>query len=349
MRSMPHNGAMRRSLAILAFAASIAASSPAWADTAEATKAFEEGRRLRDQRDFEKAAAAFERSVAAERSIGGYYNLAFSYEQLGRTRDALDAYRASAAIAKEKNDPREKEANEAVTKLLETHNYVTLQTADDVATTAGLRIVVDGEVVPAKQYKGEVFRSGSQHEILVTAPGRREVRLQAGNKQAVPIVLGESAREMTAPPPVPPSTEPTGVGWGWQQWTGVGVGVAGLATIGVGVVLTLAHASEQSDLESSFPAACRETPDDPARCTPELRSQVVQTNQKIEDNKTSAATTLGIVYGLGGVLLVTGIITFLTAPSGPSHEPSTARLRVVPQLETPHGAGATGLTVLGSF
>ena len=333
---------MRRRLAILVFGALLAASAPAWADTGEAMKAFAEGQKLRDQRDFDKAATAFERSVAAEPSVGAYYNLGFSYEQLGRTRDGLDAYRQAALIAKDKRDPRADEANDAIAKLLDTHNYVTLQLADDIAATTGLRVVVDGEVVPAKQHKGEVFRSASQHQIVISAPGRKDVRLQARNKQSVSVVLGEPYGQ-TATPPTPPTPPPadTGGGWGWQKWAGVGVGAAGLVTVAVGVVLNLKHNGNVNDLDAQQPIACRND----TKCGGEasLVQSAEALNRRIDDENSSAKTTLPIVYSLGTALFVGGLVLFFTAPSDASA--TTARVRMVPQV----GMRDTGLAVVGTF
>ncbi|MEA2749820.1 MAG: hypothetical protein QOI41_3963, partial [Myxococcales bacterium] len=299
-RAMPHNGAMRRSLAIFVLGAILAASHPAWADTAEATKAFEEGRKLRDQRDFEKAAAAFERSIAAERSIGAFYNLGFSYEQLGRTRDALDAYRSSAAIAKEKSDPREKEANEAVGKLLDTHNYVTLVVSDDLATAAGVRIVVDGEPVPPRQAKGEIFRSASQHEILVSAPGHKDLRLQASNKQPVNVILGEPLTATVTPPPpppVPPPEEPTGGGWGWQKWTGSGMIAGGVVSLVVTAALFFPYLSERLSLDSEAGRLCPGNKCPRGEATNDL---VARNNANIQDadDKRVPMIVTGVLGGL---------------------------------------------------
>ena len=339
---------MRRRLAILVLGSLLAAASPALADKAEAAKAFDEGRKLRDQRDFEKAANAFERSIAAEPSIGAYYNLAFSYEQLGRTRDALDAYRTARRMAKDKGDLREKEATEAVTKLLETHNYVILIVPDDIEKTANVRVTVDGEVAPPKGLAGEVFRSGSQHEVVVSAPGRRDRRIKVANRERVTLSLGDAFETTPAtPPPPPPSPppaqageEPSG-GWGWQKWTGVGVGAAGLVTGGIGAALHVDHASVQADIE----AVCLGKSDPAMKCTQQMRTDQ---NDKLTANNNDALVLLPIVYGAGAALVVGGIVLFLTAPSEPSASASpasTLRMRLVPQV----GLRDTGLSVVGTF
>lgn len=346
-----HNGAMRRRLAILVFGALLAASSPALADNPEASRAFDEGRKLRDQRDFEKAATAFERSVAAEPSIGAYYNLAFSYDQLGRTRDALDAYRKALKMAKDKGDPREKEASEAVAKLLETHDYVTALVPGDVDKMAGVRVVVDGEQVPQKQLKGEVFRPGTQHEAVISAPGRKDRRVNVANKQPFWVVLGDAYDAPTSlgpqPPPSPP--ESTGGGWGWQKWTGVGLGVAGLGAVVAGVAFTADFFSTKSDIEDEFKRICVVDPVTKQNaCNNGQRSRLEQLNADAEANQDRALVRQLVAYGAGSLLVAGGIYLFVTAPSGstePAPPPSGLRVRVVPQV----GSRDTGLSVLGTF
>jgi tetratricopeptide (TPR) repeat protein len=347
---LPHNGAMRRRLAMLVFGVALASSSPALADGAEAGKAFDEGRKLRDQKDFDKAASAFERSVAAEPSIGAYYNLAFSYEQLGRTRDALDAYRKALKLAKEKGDPREKESNDAIAKLLETHNYVTVLVSDEADKTAGVRIVVDGEVVPQKQLKGEVFRSGTQHEVVISAPGRKDRRVAVANRQHVTVTLGEVHDGASSPPPPPPPpVESHGEGWGWQKWTGVGLGVAGVGALVVGAVFTADYFSTRSDILERFNKLCKSGCPSCGSTTPTPTTMALgKLNEEAQANEDRAPLRQAIAYGVGGLLLVGGVYLFVTAPSGSTEASPPAsglRVRVVPQV----GVRDNGLSVVGTF
>jgi len=335
---------MRRRLAVLVLGASLAASSPALADNPEAAKAFDEGRKLRDQRDFEKAATAFERSVAAEPSIGAYYNLAFSYDQLGRTRDALDAYRKALKIAKDKGDPREKESTEAITKLLETHNYVTVIVPDDVEKMAGVRVAVDGEAVPEKQLKGEVFRSGTQHEVVVSAPGRKDRRVKAANKQPVTVTLGDAYETTTSAPPPPPPEAPSG-GWGWQKWTGVGMVGGGVVSLTVTAVLFFPYLAERLSLDSEISDTCPSGTCPSGAASKDLARRNNANIQDADDKRVPMIVT-GV---LGGLLIGGGIYLFATAPSASAETapppPNTLRVRVVPQVSS-HD---TGLSVVGSF
>jgi hypothetical protein len=351
---LPHNGAMRRRLALLAFGAIVAASAPALADVteaakAEAARAFDEGRKLRDQRDFDKAASAFDRSVKAEPSIGGFYNLAFAYEQLGRTRPALDAYLEALKLAVKNGDAREKETNEAIKKLLATHNYVTVVFQNESDIVAGLRVVVDGEVVPDEQLKGEIFRPKTTHEVVVSAPGRKDRRyLGVQNRAEVRIALGEPAPTgagAVSPPPPPPPPPSSGGGWGWQKWTGVGMIGGGVVSLAVASILYFPNMTKQLSLNSEADDKCSggKCPND----TP-TRQFVTRNNDNIRDLKDK--TPAIIVTGAIGALLVGGgIYVFATAPSGsaeqPPPTPNALRVRVVPQV----GVRDSSLTFVGSF
>ena len=349
---LPHNAAMRRRLAILVFGALVAASSPAFADNTEAAKAFEEGRKLRDQREFEKAASAFERSIAAEPSIGAYYNLGFSNEQLGRFREALDGYREAARIARSKGDARVKETSEAITKLLEAHNYITVSVPDDLDKTAGVRVTIDGETVAPKQLSGEVFRSGTQHEVVVAAPGRRDRRFKVANRQPVTLTLGDAYETTTPPPPPPPPHPPpaSSDGWGWQKWTGVGLGVAGLGATIAGVVFTSDFFSTRSDILADFKTSC---PEDPVAKTNPCnrgapRAHLLTLRDHADANASRAALRQSIAYGAAGLLFIGGIYLFVTAPSASTESASpsnTLRVRVVPQV----GQRDSSLWIVGDF
>ena len=352
-----HNAAMRRRLAILVLGGAVLATSPALADNSEAGKAFDEGRKLRDQRDFEKAANAFERSIAAEPSIGAYYNLAFSYEQLGRTRDALDAYRTARRLAKDKGDPREKEATEAVTKLLETHNYVTVIVPDTVDKTANVRVTVDGEAVAPNKLAGEVFRSAVEHEVVIAAPGRRERRIKVANRQPVTLTLGDADETIT---PAPPPADASSGGWGWQKWTGVGLFGAGVVGVTVSLVWVFSYESDASrlaDARDKIAETCVKNAGQILGCpdrsamSPQWRN-FVTANDAYDSNERNARKVAPLFVGVGavGVLLIGGgLYLFATAPSASRAEqtsPSHAvRMRVVPQV----GSRDNGLAVVGTF
>lgn len=348
-------------LAIAAIAATVLAtatlSTPAWADThGDALKAFEEGRKLRET-DPEKAARAFEQSIALEPSIGAYYNLGQVNEQLDRPREAVDAFRTAEKLAVQKSDPRNKDARDAWGKVLDARNYVVLDVSNEVKSAPGLKITVDGVPVPEAQLNGEVFRPTTTHEVVVSANGRRDVRLQAiRNRQPVTITLGPLVGEpdtSTTPPPPPPAETSSG-GWGWQKWTGVGmmaVGAGGVAYTLIGVFSYLGKQSGRLDTAQMFQANCTGPSTGFTQCKNGLdpmdgRAAYAAYNANERDAKDSAP--VWIVVGAAGILLIGGgLYLYATAPSSTEPPPSSGavRVHVVPQI----GIHDNGLSVIGTF
>jgi len=339
--------AMRIRFAALAFAAAMAATTPVLADQhSAAVKLFEEGRQLRDRGELEKAAVIFAQSITTEPSVGAYYNLGLINDQLNRPREAVEAFRKSRDLAAKRNDPREKDSVEALGKLLDARNYVLLETADDVTSAPGLRVMVDGEAVPAGQLKGETFRTPSSHEVVISATGRADVRLQARNKQVVKVILGEPTAA-TAPPPPPPGAPATG-GWGWQKWAGAGMIAGGVVSLTIFVATLVPYLGKRSDLDDEIESGtvCTKSGDG-YTCPSSATDLVRRNNANVIDGRDK--TPLWVVTASLGALLVGGGIYLLaTAPSSsaPAESASKApRIRVVPQV----GMRENGLTVVGSF
>ena len=357
----------RYAVARFAIAATVASalatttlSTPAWADThSDAVKAFEEGRKLRET-DPEKAARAFEQSISLEPSIGAYYNLGQVNEQLNRPREAVEAFRTAEKLAVQKNDSRNKDARDAWGKILDTHNYVVLNVSDEIKSTPGLKITVDGVPVPEAQFNGEVFRPTTTHEVVVRATGRQDVRLPAvPNRQPVAITLGIVAGESTAsnpPPPPPPPPETSSGGWGWQKWTGTGlmaVGVGGVAYTLISVFSYSIKESGRFDTAKMYHDNCVGDARGFTKCNlasglkkEDANAAYDAYNANEKDAKDSAP--VWIVVGTAGVLLIgAGLYVFATAPSSSEPPPPSGavRVHVIPQVGIHH----SGLAVVGTF
>lgn len=348
---------MRCRLAALTLTTLLAASTPAWADNhAEALRLFEEGKKQRDKGDLQKALTSFQASLGAEPSIGAYYNLGLINETLGHPQEAAEAYKSSATLAKQRGDVREQEALDAITKLRETHNYVTLRTTPDVAATPGLRVVLDGETVASALLNGDVFRASPSHELVISATGRSDRRLRPRNKESATVLLGEPVGPVGSAPPPPTVEEPkSGGGWGWQKWAGVGAMGAGVVTAVIGVIPAVGYFSDSEAIQNEMRALCKTRLDSgkfenrcakpgtkPPQPTDEA-SAIFARAKELDDSSTRRNI---IVFSLAGVLVVGGAILFLTAPSTSTEPtPPAARLRLVPQV----GLRDAGLFAVGTF
>jgi len=360
MRNRPAVARFAIAATVAAALASTTFSTPARADAhGDALKAFDEGRKLRET-DAEKAAHAFEHSIELEPSIGAYYNLGQVNEQLNRLHEAVEAFRKAEKLAVLKFDPRNKDARDAWGKILDTHDYVVLKVSNEIKSAPGLKITVDGIPVPDAELNSEVFRPGSTHEVVVSATGRKDLRLQAlPNKQPVVITLGIVAAEpTTAPPPqAPPEAPSSGAwGWGWQKWTGVGmmaVGVGGVAYTLIGV---LDYTSKQSSLDAArqpFATKCSGSAGRFNSCTdglvPAQGNDAFAAYAANEQSAKDSEPIWIVVGGAGVVLIGTGLYLFATAPSRTT-EPAPppvdgVRVHVMPKV----GRQTTGLDVVGTF
>jgi hypothetical protein len=207
-----------------------------------------------------------------------------------------------------------------------------------------------------------VFRPATTHEVVVSASGRKDFRLQAlPNKQPVDVTLGAIATERSAPPPPSPQpAEPSssGAGWGTQKWAGLGLMAAGVGALTYGVVDLVSYEMKRGDaLDAAQPYAnsCRGTVDAYTSCpgtnlAPADGNRARAAYHQTTDDGASSIplwVTLGV---LGVAASVTGIVLFASAPSH-AGEPAAPRgeARVDIQLVPRVGLHDSGLGVVGTF
>lgn len=308
---------------------------PARADAhADAQKAFDEGRRLRDdpKPDLVAALAAFRRSAQAERSIGALYNIGYCNEKLGRMRDALDAYRDARALADQRKDARLVEIDAAIDEIRRTHHFVKIIVPSVVATAEGLRIELDGITVPSSQFDGEVFRpAGGTHQVLVEANGRKHWSKSAMDAEPVTVELGEPITSPNLVPggPRPPvAVAPTsGSDLSWRHWTGIGLAGTGVA---MGVVTLVVGLNLQSEVDAKFDEAAPCAAN--GSCPDKVRSY-----NEAKDSWPTRVLPFGIV---AGALLAGGAVVYFTAPNA-----TGTAIRMTPSV----GPGHAGVSLSGAF
>ena len=345
---------MRHRIAIACAAAALVfVATDARADSETARKHFDAGRKLRDQGDCAHAIAEFDRSLAAERSIGAYYNLGYCHEQLSRRQEAHEAYKNAQQLASTRKDDRLREISGALAALLETPH---IRLVLPQPLPEGIEIRVDGELVPARFHSAEtvVFTTGAKsHSVVVTAPGYEERRELVAIKEVRPIELRPaSAREVStpAPPPaVPPSKADDG-GLTWQHWTGLGVGAVGVGLFTVGSVMFISYRIDEASYAERHDQAdaCEKLVPGTDPCKdPELdarrKTAKAEYNAIERDGRDRAPIMAGTAIA-GALMIGGGILLYLTAPKSTPAEPRRG-LSIVPIL----GAGLRGAAVSGSF
>jgi tetratricopeptide (TPR) repeat protein len=284
------------------------------AEPRAADRLFSEGRELVKAGKLDEACEKFERAYELDKGPGIVANLAECRERSGEEVEAWRLFRSAA----ERWDSAKgaKLARERAEKLAKRLAVVVIGVPDPGLD--GLTIEINGRrVEPASEIR-DAFAPG-ELEIVAEAPGRPAFRrtrtAAAGETVVVELQLGKAP-----PPPVERRERRRG-----RVRLAIALGVVGVAGIATGVGLG-AFASGRYDDVLRDTARC--PTGESASCDGEGRAQL---------EKALRLADLGTGVGIaGGVLAVTSVIVFLTAPRD---------LVVAPVV----GGGAAGLSLARRF
>jgi len=203
-------------------------------------------------------------------------------------------------------------------------------------------VTIDGTLAAATLDGRPIAVDPGEHTVRVTAPGlpsaERRLVLGEGDKaRHEAFILG--AAEARARPAIPEAaleTSPTA--GGTQRTLAVVGGGLGVAAVGLGATFGLLASSEWSSAQAAVKAqaSCASAAACPAH------------SQALNDHDTAStyATASTIAFGVGAALVVTGIVTWLTAPArAPAGQAHTTSVHVTPSSER----GGAGLAVFGDF
>jgi hypothetical protein len=169
---------------------------------------FEDGRRLMAAGQTAEACKRFAESNALEPSSGKLLNLALCHEQMGKTATAWAEYRAAARLARDQG--RADRAAVADAKVAELEPALAHLTPRAAAPVPGLKIAL-GEMVLDETALGVLVPvDPGEHEVVVSAPGRRawtgRVTIANGERRTIEIpALEEEVALVPPPPPEPPA------------------------------------------------------------------------------------------------------------------------------------------------
>jgi hypothetical protein len=332
---------MRSSVTLVCAALLVLASAGrAHADPESARHSFERGKELRDKGDCAHAIPEFEKSIAAERSIGAFYNVGFCYEQLGDRQSAYEAYRQAQQLASGKKDDRIAEISGAIGVLLEAPH---IRLAFSQQLPAGLQIKVDDEVVPSGTYHAETYvftRPGRVHNVVVSAPGYEE-RHETVETMALRLI--ELKRATHVEPTVETST-PIWSRFTTQQWVGIGLAGAGVIAEGLVVVFAIDHFHQRDALFDEIHQNNCHVEESNLVCAPGVSQETGDRLRKENDTLITDSITRGVVLGsIGGALIVTGVVLFVL---GRRETNATGfNVKVAPQV----GRYVQGLSIGGTF
>jgi hypothetical protein len=325
------------------------AASPAHAqgaNEAAATALFDEGRKLMAERRWSDACPKLAESQRLAPSGGTLLNLADCYEHTGQTASAWAAWKdvAARANAAGKGDVEKRAVGRAA--ALEPSLAKLTIAVDAGSDVAGLDVKRDGVAVGHAEFGAAIPVDPGPHVVEATAPKKKAftARVDVAPKQTdarVTVAL-EDEPQQVAPAPGPGSgavpgpgahaqpgpEQPASAGGSPLRTVGIVVGAAGLGGVVVGSVFGLVAKSKND--QALQPQNCRT----PTLCT--------QTGLSLTSDAKSAATVSTVAFAAGGVLVATGAVLWLVAPS--SSEPRTG-VRVAPLLAQSYG----GLAVDGTW
>lgn len=139
-------------------------------DIAKADALFEEAQQLKAQGKTAEACAKYDEALQHNRNaVGTLLNVALCNEEAGRYATAVKYYTQARDLAREHNLAEHRAAAEE--KLTVTTPLVARLAIAFAEKPAGMKLVIDEEVIPADKSDDIVVDPG-KHHVVVTAPGR---------------------------------------------------------------------------------------------------------------------------------------------------------------------------------
>ena len=323
-------------VAIAVAAATLSASRPAHAQSAEAETLFRDGKRLMKAGQIAEACEKFEASNRLEPTVGTELNLADCREQNGQLASAWAMFVKAAAAAKhsDTDGKREAEARRRAAALEPKLVYLTIAVPDD-SRVDGLAITRNDQTVDPGLWGERVPIDPDDYKIAATAPGYEPwtatIKVSTKNRKITVPALDKSTagakparpRRVVHQADERPDEQPQPSAMTGKRRAAVAFAVVGLAAIGVGV----GFGSHSSSLESSADATCPTT-----SCTD---AHAVDLNHSAR----TAALIADAGYVVGGAAVITAAVLWLTGA------PHASTIAVAPAVSR----DTVGLSLGGRF
>lgn len=362
---------MRRTLCLLAVAASLAVPSLGHAQTSTpnpaAVERFLAGKKHRDEGHCDLAIRELLESVKIEPSIGAHYNLGVCYEKTNK-KAALANYQRAEEIAKERNDDRLREIRAQRADFLARTPHLRLALPQPLPPDT--RVSVDGDLIPEEELQSETIYflppgEKETYNVRVTATGYDDQRLAVDKgvvkkNLLVTIVLKKQSDGSI----LAPRSEPK---WGPFQFLGLGLIALGAVGITYSSVSYVSYLTREDNFLKIFSSAtaeeddCRKKQETNANqnCDEEI-SATMNARRDYNGNEDDArsSTALWLTAGIGGILAVGGGVALIVA--GPrSEEKIDPGATAKAGKEAPKGpsfhfiptitARQQGLSIVGTF
>lgn len=275
---------------------------------------------LKKEGNLQEALSHLEESQRLDPKLATLMELADCAEQLGKLVEAQAHWTAARDQAKKEEKPQSRQkATDRLAGVEKRVARLTLQLASDAPADA--QVSLDGAPLDRATLGTALAANPGEHVIVVKAAGRDDatfpVKLAEGDNQTLSVAPTPKAAPPPPPPPPPKAPPPKAVeqdsaslslnSGSSQRTIGLVVGAVGVVGAGVGAGFWAVGYRDRGRL--GFTA-----------------------DRQMLFGQVSVIA--------GGALLATGVVLFMTAPSG---EAKTARLPVVPTLSV-----ASDSTVLGA-
>jgi len=333
--------AARKLSLIVALAASSLSSSvgaaPANKPAAEAL--FEDGRRLLSAGRVAEACSKFEASQELDSGVGTLLFLGDCSEQLGRYASAWAAFMEAASLARARGDAmRENIAATRAQALRAKVPRLELR-VPEASRASGLTIRIGDQLIPEASWNAAIPVDPGPQRLEASAPGRQSWVTIAEIKQAgeeklvvVPELVPKSASPMNRSERARAEL-PAGSSNGLRT-LGIVTGGAGLLAVAVGSVLGL---SAQAKNEESLDFC------------PRSETLCSARGKELRDEARGRARAATAAFVAGGVLLGTGIVLFVAAPSRSREGAVSERAERTARFKLELGARSGGVELEGHF
>jgi serine/threonine-protein kinase len=307
------------------------------ADKAAAESLFLQGLDAMKAGRLTEGCAKLEQSQTIEHAIGTSLYLAECYEKQGRTASAWGLFRDAASEAQARGEGGRAEQGRTRAARLEPRlSRLTITVAE---RPAGLQVFRGANPVSEALWNVAVPVDPGEHRVTARAPGYVEssqIVLVQGDAANATVVIPTLARDTSAPveaagaaavgqaPGATPASDAGTSGVGDTHRTvGLIVGGAGVVAIGIGAIFGFKAMSKNSDAKDICPNN---------QCTTEEGVRLT------EEAKDAAVVANVLVIG-GAAVAATGLVLYLTAPSGQERSVGVVT----------DGRGGARLTFGGSF
>src|ERR1700690_2394161 len=188
---------------------------------------FEEGRAAVANGNFADACPKFAESQRIEPGLGTKLWLADCYENNGQTATAWGTFKEATAVARLRQDAREKVAHDRADALEERLSRLTI-VVPTVAAISGVDVRRDGEPIAPMLWGTAVPVDPGVHAIAVRAPGKKEwstvITVPTDPKTVQVIVPVLDDAEMAPPSAILTHATALVPVSQTQRWIGIGVG-----------------------------------------------------------------------------------------------------------------------------